>query len=118
MSEDVEARPTAASASVSPATAESATPAPASGSATSTAPATVPAAEVHHEEVPPQTRYHHGASPAGWAGALPALVGVFIAAIGGTIPHFHPVIFGIGAALFVCGGIAAIVMRALGLGND
>lgn len=117
MSEDVEARPTAASATGASTTAAPTTPASTTASDRSAAPATA-SAEIRHDQAPAEVRYHHGASPAGWAGAIPALVGVFIAAIGGTVPHFHPVIFAIGAILFVLGGITAVVLRALGFGND
>lgn len=62
-------------------------------------------------------RYHHGRSPAGWAGSILALVGVLVCCIG-TIPHFNAIVFTIGAVLFVVGGVAALVLRLLGRGND
>ena len=61
--------------------------------------------------------YHHGRTPAAWAGATVAFIGILIGGIG-MIPHINWIVFSIGAAIFVVGGIVAIVMRKLGYGAD
>lgn len=61
--------------------------------------------------------YHHGRTPAAWAGASVAFIGILIGGIG-MIPHINWVVFSIGGVIFVIGGIVALVMRKLGYGAD
>ncbi|WP_231747705.1 HGxxPAAW family protein [Auraticoccus cholistanensis] len=69
-------------------------------------------------------KYHHGRSPAAWAGVLLGLVGFVVGSIGflvGPDPEaIDPnwLVIGIGAAIVVAGMIATVVLRAVGLGND
>ncbi len=61
--------------------------------------------------------YHHGRTPAAWAGATLAFIGILVGGIG-MIPTINWIVFSIGAVLFVAGGLAAVVLRKLGLGAD
>ncbi|RCK71106.1 hypothetical protein DT076_01150 [Desertihabitans brevis] len=68
-------------------------------------------------------RYHHGRSPAAWAGVMICLVGFFVATIGflvGPGPDITPhwLVIGIGGAIIAAGCVVTAVMRALGRGND
>lgn len=68
-------------------------------------------------------RYHHGRSPAAWAGVAIALIGGLIGCIGFVIgpgPDVTPNwwVVGIGAALLVVALIVTQVLRTLGLGNS
>jgi hypothetical protein len=65
----------------------------------------------------PAKHYHHGRTPAAWAGATVAFIGILVGGIG-MVPTIHWVVFSIGAALFVLGGILTLVLRKLGLGAD
>lgn len=60
--------------------------------------------------------YHHGRSPAAWTGSIICSIGFVIAAIGGVMgPSWLLVI--IGAAVILLGGLATMVMKAMGLGQ-
>lgn len=60
--------------------------------------------------------YHHGRSPAAWTGAITATVGCIVATIGSvTGPAWIVVI--IGAVLVALGGLATMIMKAMGLGQ-
>ena len=60
--------------------------------------------------------YHHGRSPAAWAGSVSAAVGFLIAAVGAMLgPSWVLVI--IGGALVLLGALATMVMKAMGLGQ-
>lgn len=60
--------------------------------------------------------YHHGKSPAAWAGSVAAAVGCILAAVGAMLgPNWALVIFGAGIVLL--GGLATMVMKAMGLGQ-
>lgn len=61
--------------------------------------------------------YHHGRTPAAWAGASVAFVGILVGGIG-MIPTINWVVFSIGGAIFVAGGVVALVVRKLGYGAD
>jgi len=65
----------------------------------------------------PAKDYHHGRSPAAWAGVSVASAGMLVGSIG-MIPHINWIVFGIGAVLFVAGGLIAVALRKLGLGAD
>ena len=60
--------------------------------------------------------YHHGRSPAAWVGSITASIGFVVAAIGGvTGPMWILVI--IGGAIILLGGLATMVMKAMGMGQ-
>lgn len=60
--------------------------------------------------------YHHGRSPAAWTGSIVCSVGFVIAAIGSvTGPMWLLVI--IGAAVILLGGLATMVLKAMGKGQ-
>lgn len=60
--------------------------------------------------------YHHGRSPAAWAGSVTAAVGFALASLGAMLgPSWILVI--IGGALVLLGGLATMVMKAMGLGQ-
>lgn len=60
--------------------------------------------------------YHHGRSPAAWAGSIAAAVGFVIAAIGSVLgPNW--VVVAVGAAVILIAGLATMVMKAMGLGQ-
>lgn len=68
-------------------------------------------------------RYHHGRSPAAWAGVLVCLVGFLVGSVGfllGPGPDISPnwIIVGVGAVLILLGCVATLVLRGVGLGND
>ncbi|MHA6524927.1 HGxxPAAW family protein [Tessaracoccus sp. G1721] len=60
--------------------------------------------------------YHHGKSPAAWAGSVTAAVGSVITAGGAMLgPNWALVIFG--AALLLIAGLGTMVMKAMGYGQ-
>lgn len=60
--------------------------------------------------------YHHGKSPAAWAGSIAAAIGFILAAVGSLLgPNWPLVIFG--AAIVLTGALATMVMKAMGLGQ-
>lgn len=60
--------------------------------------------------------YHHGKSPAAWAGSITAAVGSVSAAGGAMLgPNWALVIFG--AALLLIAGLGTMVMKAMGYGQ-
>lgn len=60
-------------------------------------------------------RYHHGKTPAAWAGTLTATGGFVVGGIGMLLgPNW--VVFWIGAALLVLACILALVLQKLGYG--
>ncbi len=60
--------------------------------------------------------YHHGRSPAAWAGSIAAAVGFVIAAIGSVLgPNW--VVVAVGAAVILIAGLGTMVMKAMGLGQ-
>lgn len=60
--------------------------------------------------------YHHGRSPAAWAGSVMAAVGFAAAAAGSVLGPNWPVLI-IGVALIVLAGLTTMVMKAMGLGQ-
>lgn len=60
--------------------------------------------------------YHHGRSPAAWAGSVMAAVGFVAAAAGSVLGPNWPVLI-IGVALIVLAGLTTMVMKAMGLGQ-
>lgn len=65
----------------------------------------------------PAKHYHHGRTPAAWAGATLAFIGILVGGIA-MVPTINWVVFSIGAVLFALGGALALVLRKLGLGAD
>lgn len=60
--------------------------------------------------------YHHGRSPAAWAGVVVAAIGFAFAAVGAVLgPNWVLII--IGAVLVLGGGLATMIMKAMGLGQ-
>lgn len=60
--------------------------------------------------------YHHGQSPAAWAGSIGAAIGFVIAAIGaGTGPTWALAITG--GAIVLLSGLLVMVMKAMGYGQ-
>lgn len=60
--------------------------------------------------------YHHGRSPAAWAGSVVATVGFAIACVGAVLgPNWVAVI--VGSAVVVLGGLVTMVMKAMGFGQ-
>ncbi|WP_040284427.1 HGxxPAAW family protein [Tessaracoccus massiliensis] len=60
--------------------------------------------------------YHHGRSPAAWAGSILVAVGFTIAAVAAMLgPAWLWVI--VGAAVIVVGALATAIMKAMGLGQ-
>ena len=61
--------------------------------------------------------YHHGKTPAAWAGTLTATVGFFVGGIGMVLgPNW--IVFWIGAALLVVACILVLVLQKLGYGAN
>ena len=66
---------------------------------------------------PDQTRkkpIHHGQTLAAWVGSLTAMVAVLIGGFGVVFQNW--VVFGIGVALLVVAGVAALVLQKMGHG--
>lgn len=60
--------------------------------------------------------YHHGRSPAAWAGSALVAVGFIIVAIAAMLgPAWTWVI--VGTAVIVLGALATAIMKAMGLGQ-
>ena len=60
--------------------------------------------------------YHHGRSPAAWAGSVTVAVGFAIAAIAAMLgPAWTWVI--VGAVVIVVGALAPAIMKAMGFGQ-
>lgn len=60
--------------------------------------------------------YHHGRSPAAWAGSVLVAIGFTIAAVAAMLgPAWTWVI--VGAAVVLAGALAAAIMKAMGLGQ-
>ncbi|AQP44493.1 HGxxPAAW family protein [Tessaracoccus flavus] len=60
--------------------------------------------------------YHHGRSPAAWAGSIAAAVGFIIVAIAAMLgPNWTLVI--IGAAIVLVAGLATLIMKIMGFGQ-
>lgn len=79
--------------------------------------------EAAERSVHSHPKYHHGRSPAAWAGVLISLAGFFVGSIGfliGPGPDITPhwVVVGVGAVVVLVGFIATLVLRAVGLGNE
>lgn len=60
--------------------------------------------------------YHHGRSPAAWAGSVTAAIGFILAAIGAIAGPSWPLII-VGAALVLIGGVGTMVLKAMGYGQ-
>lgn len=60
--------------------------------------------------------YHHGRSPAAWAGSIVSAVGFVIAAIGSVLGPAWTVVI-IGGVLVLLGGLGTMVMKAMGFGQ-
>ncbi len=60
--------------------------------------------------------YHHGQSPAAWAGTIIATIG-FIATTVGIFMGPNWVVTIVGAALVVIAGLVTMVLKAMGLGQ-
>lgn len=60
--------------------------------------------------------YHHGKSPAAWAGVVVAAVGFVIAAIGAVTGPSWPLAI-VGGAVILLGGLVTMVMKAMGYGQ-
>lgn len=60
--------------------------------------------------------YHHGRSPAAWTGSVTVAIGFIVAAVG-AIAGPNWVLIWIGAAVVLIGGISAMVLKAMGLGQ-
>ncbi len=79
--------------------------------------------EAAERSVHSHPKYHHGRSPAAWAGVAISMVGFFVGSVGfliGEGPDISPhwVVVGIGAGIILVGFIVTMVLRAVGLGND
>ncbi|MEZ5088019.1 MAG: HGxxPAAW family protein [Tessaracoccus sp.] len=59
--------------------------------------------------------YHHGRSPAAWAGSITAAIGFVIAAIGAIGPMWT--ILWIGVAIIAIAGIGTMILKAMGYGQ-
>ncbi|GAA4899836.1 hypothetical protein GCM10025789_17670 [Tessaracoccus lubricantis] len=60
--------------------------------------------------------YHHGRSPAAWAGSVVTAVGFTIAAVAAMLgPAWLWVI--VGAAFILVGALTTMIMKAMGLGQ-
>ena len=60
--------------------------------------------------------YHHGRSPAAWAGSVTAAIGFILGAIGAVAgPNW--VVVGIGVALVLIAGVGTMVLKAMGFGQ-
>lgn len=60
--------------------------------------------------------YHHGRSPAAWAGAGAAALGFLLAAIGSVLgPNWILVL--VGAGIILLGGVTTMIMKAMGYGQ-
>lgn len=60
--------------------------------------------------------YHHGESPAAWAGVVLAAIGFVAAAIGAMIgPNW--IVVGIGGALVLAAALTTLVMKRMGYGQ-
>lgn len=62
-----------------------------------------------------EPRYHHGRSPAAWAGAGITLVGFIVLAVGALTANWYIIIAA--GVIFVVALIAARVLQVMGLGN-
>ncbi|OYN86691.1 hypothetical protein CGZ91_05850 [Parenemella sanctibonifatiensis] len=62
--------------------------------------------------------YHHGRSPAAWAGTIPVTIAFLIGSIAFLLPGgVNWLLVGISAVIVVLSLIAAIVLRELGYGQ-
>lgn len=60
--------------------------------------------------------YHHGRSPAAWAGSITGAIGFLIAAVGSVLgPNW--VLIGVGLGLVLIAGIATMVLKTMGYGQ-
>lgn len=60
--------------------------------------------------------YHHGRSPAAWAGSVTATIGFLIAAIGAVAgPSW--VMVGIGVAIVLVAALGTMILKTLGYGQ-
>lgn len=61
--------------------------------------------------------YHHGRSPAAWTGSVMAAIGFVIASVASMLgPNWTLVI--VGGALVLLGGVATLIMKAMGYGQS
>ena len=60
--------------------------------------------------------YHHGRSPAAWAGSATAAVGFTLAAIGSVLGPNWPAVIA-GGVIVVLGLLVTMVMKAMGYGQ-
>lgn len=79
--------------------------------------------EAAERSVHSHPKYHHGRSPAAWAGVLLGVLGFLVGSVGflvGPGPDISPhwIVVGVGAALVLVGFIATLVLRGLGFGNE
>ena len=76
--------------------------------------------ETAERRLPTPAKYHHGKSPAAWAGIMLSFLGILVGGLGMVPPIGNPVnwtVVVIGAVIIVLGLAAAVVLRKLGLGN-
>lgn len=59
--------------------------------------------------------YHHGRSPAAWAGSITAAIGFIVASIGAIGPMWT--ILWIGVAIIAVAGIGTMILKAMGYGQ-
>ena len=60
--------------------------------------------------------YHHGRSPAAWAGSVVAAVGFVIVTVAAMLGPNWPLVI-IGGAIVLLAGIATMVLKAMGFGQ-
>jgi len=59
--------------------------------------------------------YHHGRSPAAWAGSITAAIGFVVAAIGAIGPQW-PILW-VGVAIIAIAGVGTMILKAMGYGQ-
>lgn len=71
------------------------------------------------ENVRPRRQYHHGRTPAAWAGTGLALVGFVVGSVGFLLSPFpNWTVVAIGAALVVAGVVAGWALALAGYGEN
>lgn len=60
--------------------------------------------------------YHHGRSPAAWAGSVGVAIGFVLATIGAMLGPNWPLII-VGAAIIVVAALVTMVLKTMGFGQ-
>ncbi len=74
---------------------------------------------IDREDIPDvhNPKYHHGRSPAAWAGVIVAMVGFVVMGVA-ILADFNLVVFWISVGLLVASVIATRALQVLGFGNN